>query len=249
MGSELKSRVLACSCGVLLCVSAIAAPSAQTAERPVAAKPVTTRPAHDFAKWEKAISAYEKADREHMPPRKGIVFIGSSTIARWKTLAADFPHHPVINRGFGGSEIVDATHFAERIIFPYEPRQIFLRSGGNDIHAGKTAEQVFEDYRDFVKKVHARLPETEIVFMGLSPAPSRWAERDETRKLNELVNNYVKDHRKKLRYIETYEMVLDKNGEARPELFVSDRLHFSPEGYRLLVDKVRPFLVATEAAH
>ena len=38
---------------------------------------------------------------------------------RWRQ---DFPNHKVINRGFGGSEILDCTHFADRIIFPYEPR-------------------------------------------------------------------------------------------------------------------------------
>ena len=32
------------------------------------------------------------------------------------------------------------------------------------------------------------------------------------------------------------------DGRARPELFVKDRLHFSPEGYKMLAERVRPFL-------
>src|SRR5436190_536043 len=105
---------------------------------------------HNFAKWEKEISAYEQADHTNPPPKGAIVFIGSSTIRRWNTLAVDFPDQPVINRGFGGSEIIDSTHFADRIIFPYQPRAVFLRAGGNDIHAGKTAGEVFSDFKDFV---------------------------------------------------------------------------------------------------
>ena len=87
---------------------------------------------HNFARWEKEIAAYERADQTNPPPKGAIVFTGSSTIARWKTLAQDVPSAPVINRGFGGSEIVDATHFADRIVFPPAPRMVCLRAGGND---------------------------------------------------------------------------------------------------------------------
>jgi len=76
----------------------------------------------DYAKFEKEVAAYEAADRQKPPQKGGILFIGSSTIKLWRTLAADFPDHQVINRGFGGTEIVDSTHFADRLIFPHEPK-------------------------------------------------------------------------------------------------------------------------------
>ena len=87
---------------------------------------------HNFARWEKAIRAFEQRDAKHPPAPGAIVFTGSSTIARWKTLARDFPDQPVLNRGFGGSQIVDATHFADRIIYPYQPKMVILRAGGNE---------------------------------------------------------------------------------------------------------------------
>ena len=73
-----------------------------------------------------------------------------------KRSSRTIPAHPIINRGFGGNEIADSTHFADRMIFPYQPRMIFLRAGGNDIHNGKTAEQVFADFKEFVATVHAQ---------------------------------------------------------------------------------------------
>lgn len=197
--------------------------------------------AHNFARWEKSISAYEAMDRTQPPPEGGVLFIGSSTIRLWKTLDKDFPGHQVINRGFGGSEIADSTYFAERIIFPYEPRMIVLRAGGNDIHAGKSPEQVFADYKEFVTKVHARLPKTPIVYISTNPTPARWAERDATKVLNALIEKYARK-RPYLKYLETYDMVLGSDGRPRPELFVADKLHFSPEGYRLLADRLRPLL-------
>ena len=106
-------------------------PSAQGAET-----------ARDFSRWEKRIAAFEQEDRTNTPPKNAVLFIGGSTIVLWKTLAQDFPEHRVINRGFGGSQIEDATHFAERVIFPYEPRMIFLRAGNNDLYAGKSPERI-----------------------------------------------------------------------------------------------------------
>src|SRR5207245_85827 len=113
---------------------------------------------HDFAKWEPEIAAFEQSDRANPPPQNAVLFIGSSTIRLWKSLPQDFPQQHVINRGFGGSEIADSTHFAERIIFPYQPRMVFLRAGGNDIHAGKSPEQVFSDFKEFAVKIHSKLP-------------------------------------------------------------------------------------------
>ncbi|TAK99051.1 MAG: hypothetical protein EPO07_11195 [Verrucomicrobia bacterium] len=201
---------------------------------------------HNFARWEKEISAFETADRTNPPPKHAVLFIGSSTIRFWTTLAQDYPGVPVINRGFGGSEIADSTHFAERIIFPCEPKMIFLRAGGNDIHAGKSAAEVFADYQEFVAKVHTKLPQTEIVFISQCPAPSRWKEAETNKQLNQLVEAFTKKT-PRLKYIESYDLSLGPDDQPREELFRADRLHFNAEGYKLLIERVRPFLPKPEA--
>jgi len=107
----------------------------------VLAEPTATSPSpaaipkpHNFAKWEKDVAAFEKMDAQSPPPKNAVLFVGASSIVRWKTLAADFTGTTVLNRAFGGNEIIDSTHFADRMIFPYQPRMILLRAGGNDIH-------------------------------------------------------------------------------------------------------------------
>ncbi len=220
---------------LVLAQEAVAPPA-----RPLApARSITA--GHDFDKWEKEIGAYETADRTNPPPKGGALFIGSSTIRLWKTLAQDFSNHKVINRGFGGSEIMDSTHFADRIIFPYEPKQIFLRAGGNDIHNGRLPEQVANDFAVFVETIHKRLPSAEIVYISVSPAPSRWGENDKYRDLNKRIRKLALKM-PRVSFIETFDMTITPTGEARPELFVADRLHFNAEGYRLLADRVRPYL-------
>jgi lysophospholipase L1-like esterase len=197
---------------------------------------------HDFARWEKEIAAYEAADRADPPPRGGVLFIGSSTIRLWKTLSRDFPDHKVINRGFGGSEIVDATHFADRLIFPHEPKQIFLRAGGNDIHAGRLPDEVAADFTDFVRVVHERLPAAEIIYIGVNPAPARWGENDKYRALNKKIRKMALGM-PRVSFVDAYDISLEPDGRARPEVFVADKLHFNAEGYKLLADRVRPYLM------
>jgi lysophospholipase L1-like esterase len=196
---------------------------------------------HNYQQWEREIAAFERADRTNPPPKGALLFTGSSTIRLWKTLAADFPGQPVINRGFGGSEIADATYFAPRIIFPCEPRTVLLRAGGNDLHNGKSVETVFNDYKEFVATVHSSLPAAQIVFIGLCPSIARWNQHEQEKGLNQLVEQYSKKCAC-LKYIESYDISLGPDGKPRPELFAQDKLHFSPAGYNLLAEKVRVFL-------
>lgn len=196
---------------------------------------------HDFVKWEKEVAAYEAADKSNPPPKGGILFVGSSTIRLWKTLAEDFPNYKVINRGIGGSEIVDSTYFADRIIFPYEPRQIYLRAGGNDLHAGRLPKEIAADFAVFVKTIHARLPKTEIYYIAVNPAPSRWGEKDKNKALNDLIREQA-INMPRVGFVDAYDFTLGPDGSGRKELFVDDMLHFNAEGYKLMAARVRPFL-------
>lgn len=229
--------VRALVCFPILITFLMFAPTVAKAQPPTT-KP-TTRP-HNFARWEKEIAGIEKRDAANPPPKGALLFIGASNVRIWKTLPQDFPDHSVINHGFGGSEIIDATHFADRLIFPDDPSMVLLRSGSNDIHAGMSPQEVFGDYKDFVATVHARLPKATIVFISMNACPSRWAERDKDKEVNQLIEDYTKAHAAEgLAYIETYDLMLDPNGNPRRELFLRDMLHLNPAGYKLLAARVR----------
>ena len=206
------------------------------------AKPTT----HDYRKWEKNIADFEAADKESPPEKGSLLFVGSSTIVRWKSLADDFKSVPVLNRGFGGNQIKDSIFYAERMIFPYEPKAIFLRAGGNDINAGWPAEEVFNDFRTFVAKMRKRFPNIPIYYIGLSPTIKRIKQVAEGNKLNDLIAAWAKEQFG-INYIDTRTLTLDKEGNVRPELFVDDMLHFSEAGYKLLAAALKPFVTAAAA--
>ncbi len=192
-------------------------------------------------RWEADIKAFEAADKTNPPPQGAILFIGSSSIRLWKTLAQDFPQQPVINRGFGGSEIADSVYFTERIVFPYAPRMIVMYAGGNDINAGKSPEKVLGDFQAFVTKVRSRLPQTRIAFISVAPNPARWAQVEKVKDLNQRVEVFCREG-ERLTFINVFPHMLGEDGQPRPEIFVKDRLHMNAQGYAIWKQVVAPFL-------
>jgi len=191
-------------------------------------------------RWEKNIAAFEAKDKEKMPPEKAVLFVGSSSIVGWN-VAKSFPEEQTINRGFGGSQIVDSVYYAPRIVNKYKPRIVVFYAGDNDIAGGKTPEKVAGDFKDFVKAVQKDLPDTKILFLAIKPSPSRWKMYDKQTKANELVAAFCKEG-KNLVYVDVVKPMLDKEGQPRKELFKDDNLHMNEEGYKVWIEIVKPLL-------
>jgi len=192
-------------------------------------------------KWTAAIDKFTEADKARPPAKGGIVFVGSSSIVKWASLEKDFPGLPVINRGFGGSELHDSVFYADRIVVPYQPKIVVLYAGENDINAGKTPEKVHADFNAFRAKVHAAVPAARIIYIAMKPSPSRWKLRDSFARGNQLIAAECKLD-KRLAYLDIWTPMLDAKGEPRPELFVKDMLHMNEQGYAIWAPLLRPLL-------
>lgn len=194
----------------------------------------------DFTRWEKAIAAFEQQDKDKPPPSNAVLFVGSSSIRMWN-VAKSFPDLEVINRGFGGSQIVDSVHFAPRIIIKHKPRIVVLYAGDNDIAGGKSPEQVCADFQAFVKVVHKDLPKTRIAFICIKPSPSRWKLVDRARKANSLIEEVCKQD-ERLIYIDVGKAMLGDDGMPKADLFLKDNLHLNEKGYEHWTRIVKPHL-------
>lgn len=216
-----------------LALAALAPPVAAQKPRP----PAPTGP----ERFEKEIRAYEDADRKNPPPPGGIVFVGSSSIGMWKSLDADFPGLGVLNRGFGGSSLAEATHYVGRIVVPYRPRQVVLYAGDNDLAAGVSPRQILLDFDAFVQRVRRDLPGVPIVFLAIKPSPSRARLLDAARDTNARIRAYAELH-EQIVTVDLFTPMLGPDGKPRPELFVADKLHLNADGYALWKGIVAPFL-------
>ena len=190
--------------------------------------------------WEADMQRFEAADAQSPPPRGGVLFIGSSSIRFWDTLAQDFPGVPVINRGFGGSELRDSTWYADRIIVPYAPRQILIYAGDNDLTAGRTPQQLRADFIAFVERVRRDLPKAKIAYISNKPSPSRAQLLPVQRAANTLIAAEAK--RLGVDYIDIFTPMLDASGQPDESLFIEDRLHMSRAGYVIWQRAIAPYL-------
>jgi lysophospholipase L1-like esterase len=191
--------------------------------------------------WTTDMARFAAEDAAMPPPQHPVVFTGSSSVRLWETLATDFPGLPVLNRGFGGSELRDAVWYADEIAIHYRPARILIYSGDNDINAGRTPAQVLADFRAFVARVRRDLPDTPIAFIAIKPSPSRAHLLDLQRQANDMVRAEAARMRN-VDYIDVFTPMLGADGQPRPELFGDDRLHMNREGYALWRDIVAPFL-------
>lgn len=183
------------------------------------------------AQWTAELRAFARQDSLTPPPRKPILFYGSSSVRKWETLRQDFPSRPVLNRGFGGSRFPDALYFFDTLVVAYKPRQVVLYEGDNDIGSGATPQEVFQSFLAFEKLMRQKLPKVPLVFLAIKPSPSRWALYPKVQEANRLIREYVAAHPKYLRYVDTATPLLGPNGRPQPQFYVSDSLHMTPAGY------------------
>ncbi len=206
--------------------------------------------ANDHAQWQADIAAFQAADRAAPPPRGAVLFIGSSSIRLWKTLAADFPGVATINRGFGGSQIDDATFFADCLVAPYHPRAIVMYAGDNDLADGDSPAHVRDDFAAFVRRVRSFDPGVPIAFIAIKPSMARRELLPQIRAANALVREYAAAQRG-VAYVDVFTPMLDEDGQPQPQWFGPDGLHMNRRGYALWIERLKPWVEAhgKPAAH
>lgn len=192
-------------------------------------------------RFAKNVRAYEAADKTNAPPRNAILLAGDSQFYRWQTLSEDLPEYTIINRGIDSFQTSDLVHFADRLVLPYKPRLIVLHVGGNDVHNGKSPGQVLADFKEFVAKVRATLPDVPIAFSSLTPGPGRWDEAAQRKETNQVIKGYIATQ-PGLIFIDLWDAMLTPDGKPREDLWVADRIHPNHAGYLVRVKIMRPIL-------
>lgn len=199
--------------------------------------------AQNPAAFEPEIRAFERLDSLGAPAKGQILLYGSSTMRLWKTFARDLAPFPVINRGFGGSQMSDAVYFFDRVVLPLAPDWILLYEGDNDISNGKkTPEQVLQDFNAFMQLVEQKLPRTKVAIYTLRPSIARQSLMPTQRKLNKYFKKYCKKNRKRAYFIDLYDRLLAPDGTPNREFLDTDTLHLNARGYEVWAKATRDFL-------
>lgn len=192
--------------------------------------------------WTADMARFAAEDARKPPPAHPVVFTGSSSVRMWSSLAQDFPDLPVLNRGFGGSQMRDLFHYAEPVAIRYQPRQIVLYSGDNDINAGRSPEQVLHDFNAVVARIRRDLPQVPILVLSIKPSPSRIDELPRQQEANKRMAEAA-SQTPGMTFVDVATPMLDNHGQPRAELFREDRLHMTPAGYAVWRQVVGPHLL------
>jgi len=190
------------------------------------------------------IQQFRKQDSVQPPPSDAILFVGSSSFTRWTDVQNYFPGYTIVNRGFGGSTLVDVLRYEEDVIFKYNPKQILIYCGENDFASSDTITPttVFNRFKTLFSEIRTVYPNVAIAYISMKPSPSRWNLRDKFMTGNHLIENYLKKQ-KNARFINVWKPMLGSDGKPKKELFVEDNLHMNAQGYAIWQKIIQPVLV------
>jgi hypothetical protein len=195
-------------------------------------------------KWE-ALAQKKRASVQTTPG--GIVCIGSSHMANWKTFQADLKPLTVFNLGIGGSKMSHAADlFIPLLAVPAKPRAVLLYEGSNDLSAGETPQTVLGNFQKLHRHLHQALPDTRLYVLGIVPSPGkrfeRWKAIQET---NALLKTEC-EAQPWIKFLDTTTPLLGPDGNPRPECFIPDDPHMTERGYETWTSVIVPVVVEAE---
>ncbi len=193
--------------------------------------------------WEWWIRGFERRDRKNPPTKGGIVFVGSSSIARWSTLGEEMAPLPVLNRGFGGSNITDVLYYLDRIVLKHSPRIVVLYAGENDLGSGGSVQGVIEAHQQIDAQLAQALPECKLVVGSVKPSPARWGLRETFHETNRQLSTFVAVDRRRS-FVDLATPLLNPTTTLPdPPCYGWDQLHLSAEGYQRWTARLKPLLL------
>jgi lysophospholipase L1-like esterase len=193
--------------------------------------------------FRKEIDAFKKKDSAQMPAPGSILFVGSSSFTKWTDVQDYFPGYPILNRGFGGSSLPDLIRYVDEVIIPYNPKQIVIYCGENDVAASDTvtAQTVLKRFQQLFGLIRNKLPKVPIAFVSLKPSVSRWKFEPVIVETNKLIKQFISKQSKAV-FINVHDAMLNADGSVMTDIFIADNLHMNAKGYKIWQPIIQPYL-------
>ncbi len=186
------------------------------------------------------VQAWVDQDALSASPEAPLVFTGSSSIRRWEGLTRAYSDYDPVQRGFGGAQAADVALYAEELVNVHAPAGVVVFAGTNDVAAAVEVETVVARVRCLRERIWiAHGSELPVLFIGITPTPSRWSSWESSDAVNDAIEALAVDD-PGLVYVDVPSAFLETGMPPSEDLFVSDKLHLSEEGYALWDSVLRP---------
>lgn len=174
---------------------------------------------------DKIVSEYDPSTRTGE-----IIFYGASNFRLWETMDEDMAPYVVQNHGMGGCNDAELLEYAEQVLYPYQPRAVFIQTGSNDNTQGLSLEEIKSNKEKLYGTFRENLPDTVFIIMSGLPCPNRSEYWDDINTTNQFIAQYCDEH-EDFYFIDAIGVMTTENGDFRPELFNNDGIHLNDAGH------------------
>ena len=180
------------------------------------------------------IKKFQNLDDRNTFPKNAILFVGSSSIAGWKT-SISFPEFPVMNRGIGGMNMHEIVYYYDTLIKKYSPAIVAIYCD-IDIEQGKSPKESADVFKELANKIKIDFPKTSILLLSMKPAMVDDFIGKDIRKNKMIANKQLLDYsikEKNIHFIDLASPMLKPDGKLKTEIFIEDGMHLNKLGYNI----------------
>lgn len=198
--------------------------------------------AQDANRFNDEVNALVSASSNTWNPYKPtILFTGSSSIRMWKNVGQLNPDLQILNHGFGGSQASDLIHHLKELVLDFNPLQVFIYEGDNDLVSGKSVKKALTDLKNVVAGIRSQYPGMQIVLISAKPSISRWKFKGKYQRFNRKMELWTQKDAK-LNFADVWNPMLQEDGALKPSIFIEDGLHMNSSGYIIWEQVIKPLL-------
>ena len=137
--------------------------------------------------------------------------------------------------------MLDVIRYAYDIIVPYQPKQVFIYAGDNDLAEGASVAEVVTRLKTLFQLIRINVPNATMDYISIKPSPSRENLMPKMKEANKQIEAFLKTQ-KNTGFINVFSPMLNADGKPKPEIFVEDRLHMNADGYAIWKKTILPYL-------
>ena len=183
---------------------------------------------------------------------ENIVFLGDSITHRYD-LGKYFEGVNTVNSGEEGNYTTDILGNMYERVYRYNPSIVVLLIGTNDLAAGKSEDEIFNNIKEIVNNINEVRPKAKIYVESILPTNSNIdGDLEENRPNSKIdnINNKLKDEYKdsNVNYIDVNKDLKDENSFLREE-YTEDGLHLSSTGYEILTNDIKASLAKKDKSY
>ncbi len=176
----------------------------------------------------------------------GVIFLGDSITQGWggsgkAVWEAHFAALKAVNYGIGGDSTRQVLWRLEHgLVDGLTPKLVVLAIGTNNLYGdynGGTDEEIAAGIRYTVAVLHAKLPQTKILVLGMLPRQNAYF-CDRITRINALVAGVA--DQETIRFLDPGTAFITAPGTVKADLYVADQVHLTPAGYTALEAAIGP---------